>query len=116
MDFEEFREKLRNDLPGVLPEDMQNVSIDFQHTEKLQNGSYEGIVVKPEEQNVVMNIDMGRFYEKYENGMTYDEDMLRDYDQMKSMFSIQVVPTEPNMDMLQNISHKEMEDTSVNSR
>lgn len=39
MNFEEFREQLRNDLPGKLPEDMQNISIDFQHIEKLQNDS-----------------------------------------------------------------------------
>ena len=134
MNFEEFREKLRNDLPGVLPVDMQNVSIDFHHTEKLQNGSYDGMVIRPEGQPIGMTIDLNRFYNEYENGTPYDGclaelgaivshnlyempkvdlDQLKDYDQMKSKLSIQVVETESNMDMLQNNPHKELEDLSM---
>ena len=117
MSFEEFREQLRNDLAGVLPEDMQNVSIDFQHTEKLQNGSYDGMVIRPGGQPICMNFDFNQFISEYENGISYDDclaesgaivshhlyempkldlDMLRDYDQLKSMLCIQVVPTESN--------------------
>ncbi len=134
MNFEEFREQLRNDLPGVLPADMQNVEIDFQHTEKLQNGSYDGMVIRPEGQPIGMNIDLNRFFSEYANGTSYDDclaelgaivshhiyempkvdlDVLNNYDQMKSMLSIQVVSTESNMDMLQNIPHKEIEDLSM---
>ncbi len=134
MNFEEFREQLRNDLPGKLPEDMQNVSIDFQHTEKLQNGSYDGMCIHPEGQPVGMNIDLNRFFDQYQNGTSYEEcldelgaivshhlyempkidvEMLKDYNQLKSMLSIQVVPTECNMEMLQNIPHKEIEDLSM---
>lgn len=134
MDFDEFKEQLRNDLPGKLPVDMQNVSIDFQHTEKLQNGSYDGMVIRPEGQSVGMNVDLNRFYDQYQNGTSYEEcldelgaivshhiyempniniEMMKDYNQLKNMLSIQVVPTESNMEMLQNIPHKEIEDLSM---
>lgn len=134
MNFDEFKEQFRNDLPGKLPEDMQNVSIDFLHTEKLQNGSYDGMVIQPDGQSVGMNIDLNRFFDQYQNGTSYEEcldelgaivshhiyempniniEILKDYNQLKSMLSIQVVPTESNMEMLQNIPHKEIEDLSM---
>lgn len=134
MNFDEFKEQLRNDLLGVLPKDMQDVEINFQHTEKLQKGSYDGMMVRQVGQPIGMNVDLNRFYSEYENGTSYEEcleelgaivshnlyempkinvEQLNDYERLKPMLSIQVVSTEPNVDMLANIPHKEIEDLSM---
>ena len=73
MNFDEFKEQLRNDLLGVLPKDMQDVEIDFQRTEKLQKGSYDGMMVRQVGQPIGMNVDLNRFYSEFENGTSYEE-------------------------------------------
>lgn len=134
MKFEEFKMKLRDDLPGVLPEGMQNVIIDFKYAEKLQDHSYNGMVVRPEGQATGLSIDIDRFYNAYMNGTTYEEclhvagavvsenllkmpeynmSQFNNYESVKDYLSIQVVSTELSKDMLEKIPHKEIEDLSI---
>lgn len=130
MDFEEFREKLVEDLHEALPERLKRASIEESSVQKLQNRSYDGITVRPEGTNIGVTLDVSKMYEEMDRGTDYesvlaeavaivsnatadmpnfDVDQFADYEAMKEKLSIQVVPTAGNEDMLKNIPHKEME-------
>lgn len=134
MDFEEFREKLVEDLHEALPERLKGASIEESSVQKLQNRSYDGITVRPEGTNIGVTLDVSKMYEEMDRGTDYesvlaeavaivsnatadmpnfDVEQFADYEAMKEKLSIQVVPTAGNEDMLKNIPHKEMEDLSL---
>lgn len=135
MDFEEFREKLMEDLAQDLYENTgAEYSIETTSVKHLQNAGYEGIVVLPENASIGVNIDVQSLYNDLENGKTYEEvfdrayqmiadgfdnqpniniEELSNYDAMKEKLAIQVVSTERNAEMLEKIPHKEVEDMSL---
>ncbi len=136
MDFEEFREKLKEDLGERL---FARTGDDFEITSssvtKLQNAGYEGITVRKEGEAVGINLDVADFYKGLESGAAdYDSVLdkiteiaihgfeeapafnvsdLGNYEVMKEHLSMQVVQTERNAEMLETIPHKEIEDMSV---
>ncbi|SCX21291.1 hypothetical protein SAMN02910339_02959 [Lachnospiraceae bacterium YSD2013] len=69
MDFEEFREKLKEDLGERL---FARTGDDFEITSssvsKLQNAGYEGITVRKEGEAVGINLDVADFYKGLESG------------------------------------------------
>lgn len=135
MDFEEFREKLMEDLGQDLYENTgAEYSIEATSINKLQNAGYEGIVIRPEDSAVGINLDAESLYKSYNDGKPYEEvfdeayRMIADgfenqpefnvedfsnYDVMKEKLAIQVVSTERNTEMLEKIPHKEVEDMSL---
>ncbi|MCR4727628.1 MAG: DUF5688 family protein, partial [Lachnospiraceae bacterium] len=136
MDFDEFREQLKEDLKERLFERTgDDIEVTSSSVEKLQNAGYEGITVRKEGDPVGLNIDAGTFFKDYDSGKKEYEDVLDDvtdiairgfeeapafdisslnnYDVMKEHLSLQVVATDRNADMLENIPHKEIEDMSV---
>lgn len=128
MDFEEFREKLKEDLGERL---FARTGDDFEITSssatKLQNAGYEGITVRKEGEAVGINLDVADFYKGLESGAAdYDSVLdkiteiaihgfeeapafnvsdLGNYEVMKEHLSMQVVQTERNAEMLETIPH-----------
>ncbi len=136
MDFDEFREQLKEDLKERLYERTgDDIEVSLTNVEKLQGAGYEGITIRREGDPLGINIDPGDFFKEYDSGKRdYDEildniaDMamngfegapafdisdLSNYDVMKEHLSMQVVSTARNTEMLENIPHKEIEDMSV---
>ncbi|MCR5310457.1 MAG: DUF5688 family protein [Lachnospiraceae bacterium] len=136
MDFEEFREKLKEDLAERLYDRTgDDFAITSSSVAKLQNAGYEGISVRKEGEAVGVNLDVASFYKDIESGkIDYDTALakitdvayrgfeeapvfnvseLSNYDIMKEHLSMQVVATERNAEMLESIPHKEIEDMSV---
>ena len=74
MDFEEFREKLIEDLAQDLYENTgAEYTVEPTSINKLQNAGYEGIVIRPEDAAVGINIDAQSLFKDYENGKSYEE-------------------------------------------
>ena len=135
MDFEEFKERLTEDLKQDLYERTGNEHyIDVTNVNKLQNVSYEALTIRPENSPVGVNLDVQSLFEAYEKSGDYDRVIdtaidtvvkgfenqpsfniqdFTNYDVMKEKLSIQVVATERNTEMLANIPHKEIEDMSM---
>ena len=136
MDFEEFREKLKEDLgERLFARTGDEFEITSSSVTKLQNAGYEGITVRKEGEAVGINLDVAGFYKGLEAGADdyssildkitevairgFDEapafnvSDLSNYEVMKEHLSMQVVPTERNAEMLESIPHKEIEDMSV---
>ena len=58
MDFEEFRENLMEDLRDQIYQRTGNdCTVEATNVAKLQNAGYEGIVIRPEESPVGINLD-----------------------------------------------------------
>lgn len=135
MNYEEFKERLTEDLKQDLYERTGNEHfVNETNVNKLQNASYEALTIRPENSPIAVSLDVQSLYEEYERGKSYDEicdkavdivstgfenqphfniDDFTNYDVMKEKLAIQVVSTERNTDMLQNIPHKEIEDMSM---
>ena len=135
MDFEEFRERLMEDLKDSLQDRTgKEYTADANHVKKLQNADYDGIVIRPEDEQVGVNLDAQMLFAAYESGKSYDEvveqatnivaegfenqpsfsvEDFSNYDVMKEKLAIQVVSTERNTEMLEKIPHKEVEDMSM---
>ncbi len=135
MNYEEFKERLSEDLKQGLYERTGNEHyIDTTNVSKLQNESYEAFTIRPENSPIGVNLDVQSLFAEYERGRSYDEVLegaehmvsegfakqpqvnledLTNYEVMKEKLSIQVVATERNEEMLKNIPHKEVEDMSL---
>lgn len=58
MDFEEFRERLMEDLKDNLQHKTgKEFTAEANHVKKLQNADYDGIVIRPEGESVGVNLD-----------------------------------------------------------
>ena len=134
MNYEEFKEQLQNDLPNVLPKHLKDVEIDLQENDKLQTGTYQAMVVRKKESVIGLCINLDDYFLSYRMGKTYDEclarigeiiadnissipmidvKMLDDYEKLKHMLSIQLIPTNKNLEILTTIPHKKLEDSSM---
>lgn len=130
MDYKEFKEKLKE----VLAERFAPVVIEENSIQKLQEQDYDALTLRKQGENIGLNMNVTAMYASYEDGMGFDDivsravqmvesgfkgrldidfSMLNDYEQMKSLLTMQVVSKEANVDMLQKIPHQELEDLAV---
>lgn len=134
MNFDEFKKQLMQDIPDQINSDAK-IIVAENNVDKLQNESYQGIVVRKEGEQIGVTLNVSALYEHMDrNDISYDEMLSRatdiveqgfeqspeidiaslsNYEAMKEKLIIQVVPTAENADMLANIPHHEMEDMSV---
>ncbi len=135
MNYEEFKERLTEDLKQDLYERTGNEHfVNETNVNKLQNASYEALTIRPENSPIAVSLDVQSLFKEYEGGRGYEDicgkavdivsngfanqpqfniDDFTNYDVMKEKLAIQVVSTERNADMLENIPHKEIEDMSM---
>lgn len=134
MNFDEFKKQLMQDIPDQINSDAK-IIVAENNVDKLQNESYQGIVVRKEGEQIGVTLNVSALYEHMDrNDISYDEMLSRatdiveqgfeqspeidiaslsNYEAMKEKLIVQVVPTAENADMLANIPHHEMEDMSV---
>lgn len=135
MNFEEFKEKLMEDLKQALYQQTgEEYSVNVSTVNKLQNESYEAFTVKAESSQIGVNFNVQTVFEAYEEGRSYEElfdgafrmvsdsvsqppdfnlNEFTNYEIMKEKLSIQVVATERNAEILEGIPHMEVEDMSL---
>lgn len=135
MDFEEFRDSLAEELgERMYQKTGESYTFENTHVERLTRGDYDGFAIRKEDSQIGMNLDCGPLFQKYEDGMDFDEvvemaermvedgmshtpqvnvEELMNYDLMKERLAVQVVATDRNAEMLENIPHKNIEDMSL---
>ena len=135
MNFEEFKAQLMEDLKAYLPNEIgEGVDVQANSVQKLQNESYEGIVVKKDSESIGVNMNAEKLYSDLQQGKSYDDvfhyaidivqkgfdgtpevdvNMLMDYERMKDTIMCQVIPVKGNEEMLKDLPHKEIEDIAV---
>ena len=134
MDFETFKEELREDMEKALYERTGTEhSVNIQTVEKM-NETYEALTIKPENSDIGVNINANELFRAYSDGMDYDRlvdgavnkardalenspnfniEAFKDYDKMKETLAMEVVSAERNADLLTTVPHKDMEDMAV---
>ncbi|MCI9279096.1 MAG: hypothetical protein HFH90_15675 [Lachnospiraceae bacterium] len=134
MDYKEFIEQVKRDLPGRLTGDLKGASVEDSHVEKLQNASYDGIAIRPENGSMGISMSMEGYFAAVENGTPYQEvigqiaeeaeesyrdrpvvrpEDYRDYEKMKPSLMVQLVGQEGNEAMLEKIPYQDMVDMAV---
>ena len=134
MNYEEFLNEAKETLKTLLSEDYPGISITTVDVEKMQNGSYRGLSVREDSQDVAMTMDLKPIFEEVLEGGPKElilggfareirerlEDMpvfnigeISNYDVMKENLSIQMVSIQGNEHMLSEVPHKVMEDLAA---
>ena len=134
MEFNEFREKVKEALPDFLTDDLRNAEIKDTAVNKLQGESYSGISVTPEGSRVGVSINLEDAFLDYQTGSQFtavmnrladtlvgtlgerdqfDLGFLTDYRAVKDMLTVEVVGKDQNAEMLQSVPHQEMEDLAA---
>lgn len=131
MNYDEFLEFAKNETKAAIPD----VDVQTQQVEKLQGESYTGLSVRPEGSNAAVTMNLENVFDRYQdqpgslpvlmdeivNGVKsalsqipeVDTAQLSDYNRVKDQLMMQVIPVEPNAEMLQNLPHKTIEDIAV---
>lgn len=130
MDYKEFVDWVAEDLRAKFPDAL----VMAQQVDKLQEGSYYGICVKPKESRVGVSLDLAAAYAQLEFGIPYEETLddivkdvqtgirkrpnlsvnnLGDYSSMKEKLMVQVIPMAGNENMLAKIPHTKCEDMAI---
>ena len=135
MNFEEFKQQLMEDLKEALSRKVGTEIVTEENAvQKLQQASYDGIVVRKENESIGVNMDASRLYSDLEQGRSYEDVLhyavdvvqrgfeeapsfdisnLMNYEVMKDTLSMQLIPIEGNEDMLAKIPHKVVEDLAI---
>lgn len=71
MDFKEFADKVRQDLPNILPDELVNATIRFEEVSKLQQKPYTAMVVTEPDSSIGVSLNLNHFHEMMENGGNY---------------------------------------------
>jgi len=131
MNFDEFLDAAKDRVQEALPD----AKVTIQQVNKLQGESYTGIAVQPEGASAAVTFNVSPAFERYQadesqeasilNKIAADAKMaansipvfelseITDYETVKNNLVMQVVPVEPNKEMLENIPHKTVEDIAV---
>ena len=133
MEFEEFKERFKEDLKKSLEELGIHAELSEHHVEKL-NQSYDALSVTPERSRIGVNANLDTIYQSYEDGVDYNDVVNRaataieagikstpdidvaeitNYEVMKDKLAMEVVSADRNADMLENVPHENMEDMAV---
>ena len=134
MEFNEFREKVKEALPDFLTDDLKNAEIKDTAVNKLQGESYSGISVTPEGSQIGVSINLEDAFMDHQTGEQFtgvmnrladsivgalgereqfDLGFLADYSAVKDMLTIEVIGKDQNAEMLQSVPHQEIEDLAT---
>lgn len=128
MSFDEFLEAAKNHVQDTLPD----AEVRIQQIDKLQGESYLGISVRPEGTLAAVCFNVNPAYERYQEDQSkvesifdriasdamqiastipaFDLTDITDYETAKDNLVMQVIPAEPNKELLESIPHKTVED------
>lgn len=133
MEYENFKEQFVEDVKAGLSDSGIEANMTVNTVNKL-NDSYEAMTITPEGTNIGVNLPIEKFYEAYDDGMSYDAVVDKavdttikgfeqapivdvaafgEYEQMKDKLVMEVVSVEANKGMLETVPHKDIEDMAV---
>ena len=133
MTYEEFKEKIRDEIKDILPERYENSEVEI-HTVNKNNQQLDGLTISsPDGDMVVPTIYLNSFYESYQDGeyfndilenianirtenehkISLDVNSITDYGIAKDRILPIVVGAEKNAAMLADRPHRNMADLAV---
>ena len=125
---------MEQDLKDALSEIAPGADVRQNSVEKLQGTSYTGISITPADSHVGMNLNADQLFEQLQEGKSYEGVLamavtqvdaglaqapdvnvadIMNYETAKQMLCFDVVGTERNKEMLENVPHTDVENMSM---
>ena len=82
MDFDEFKEKVKDNIKSYLPMQYEKSNVSLQSVVKNNDVQLTGLVIRLEENNIAPFIYLDRYYEQYQNGMELP-DIIKDIAELR---------------------------------
>lgn len=128
--FDEFVEKVENEIKDWLPESAGNFRTEVRDVQKI-NEVYKGLIVEREGDPVSPTINLSTLYEDFEKIGNFEQvmeaistmavmrpeglevNMIEKYENAKDMLFIRVSSIEQNAAFLENVPHKEVDGLAI---
>ena len=132
LSFEDFKQKITDEIKNYLPEWYQDSTVQINTVQK-NNEALDSITITSPESNVCPTIYLNSFYEEYKDGKDiesimdkiadirvnneisndFDVSMITDFDQVKDKIAARLVGLEDNAELLSQRPHETMADIAV---
>ena len=109
MDFDEFKEKVKDNIKNYLPMQYEKANVSLQSVVKNNDVQLTGLMIRLEENNIAPFIYLDRYYEQYQNGAAsvLDKDTMETISEMlggdfvvipSSIHEVIILPMDDNVD------------------
>ncbi|MFI3215076.1 MAG: DUF5688 family protein [Eubacteriales bacterium] len=136
INYEMFKEEVKNEILGYMPEEFKNASVEIREFDKV-NYTIEELVIQPQKEQettrtITPCITLPQFYEMYKENQDFEECMINlagiysmafselpdinkavDQNYIKENIIMMVVNTNQNMEQLERSPHREVCDLSI---
>ena len=134
MDYREFMEQVKKDLPEQLSGVLEGATVDTTQVDKLQGRSYEGLSIAPDGSIIGLTMDLQPYFQMFNDGISYENiveqiadraigayavrpavtaEDIGSYEAVKDKLMIQLIGREGNEEMLRTIPHHSIEDMEI---
>lgn len=134
MNYRHFLKQAAEEIEKKLLEQRVACEVTVTEVEKLQNQSYQGILIRTKGKNIGANLNLMPYWQRLENGFSYQQiigeivleslSMLEEipdleagipltYEEVKNRLMFQIVSSEDNQKVLAGLPHLELEDMSI---
>lgn len=133
MDFEEFKQEVKDNILDYLPEEFVDANVRIETVTKNNDVKLEGLVVITEDENIAPNIYLDGYYEAYKDGIDMDDILTRiaevrltampeqgfdvsnvlDFEQVKDKIIPKLINAEMNQELLANRPHMMEADLAI---
>lgn len=133
MDFDEFKEKVKDNIKNYLPMQYEKANVSLQSVVKNNDVQLTGLMIRQEENNIAPFIYLDRYYEQYQNGMELPDIMkdiaelrvsseqsvkldisrITDFNQVKDNIICKLINGDMNEEYLADKPYTQIEDMAV---
>ena len=134
MEYREFMEQIKKDLPERLSGTLEGATVDTTQVDRLQGCSYEGLSIVPDGSMIGLTMDLQPYFQMFSNGISYENivEQIADraagayadrpavtaedfgsYEAVKDKLMIQLIGRKGNEEMLKTIPHHPIEDMEI---
>lgn len=133
MDFDEFKEKVKDNIKNYLPMQYEKANVSLQSVVKNNDVQLTGLMIRLEENNIAPFIYLDRYYEQYQNGMELPDIMkdiaelrvsseqsvkldisrITDFNQVKDNIICKLINGDMNEEYLADKPYTQIEDMAV---
>lgn len=133
MDFDEFKEKVKDNIKNYLPMQYEKANVSLQSVVKNNDVQLTGLMIRLEENNIAPFIYLDHYYEQYQNGMELPDIMkdiaelrvsseqsvkldisrITDFNQVKDNIICKLINGDMNEEYLADKPYTQIEDMAV---
>ena len=110
MDIREFREKIKEELPGYMPEELvESITLESVEISKMNDQKLYGITVKEKGSNMAPTLYVNEFYERYQDGEDLEQLITEFAERTEGSVHVQGPPeTDLTWDSVKDISNEQL--------